>query len=109
MIQKFAQKFGYYIIPIRDYPMDFVEEEIEIIRSVVPYTMTSPERILALIHAVKYIVNNNIPGAMVECGVWRGGSMMAIAKTLLNLNHLTRQLYLFDTFLHSILISSFKT
>jgi hypothetical protein len=34
---------------------------------------------------------------MVECGVWRGGSMMAAALTLLRLGT-TRRLWLYDTF-----------
>jgi hypothetical protein len=39
-----------------------------------------------------------IPGAIVECGVWRGGSMMAVASTLRSLGSTERDLYLFDTF-----------
>jgi hypothetical protein len=78
--------------------VDFTEEDKEIIRYVAPYTMTSPERIYALIQAVKYVVKNNIPGDIVECGVWLGGSIMAVAMTLLNLGNLDRNLYLFDTF-----------
>ena len=97
-IRWFAYKFGYDIVKQHTRFRDFEEEEVQLVRSIKHYTMTSPERIFALIHAVKYVVNNDIPGAIVECGVWRGGSMMAVAKTLLNLNHLTRELYLFDTF-----------
>ena len=33
-----------------------------------------------------------------ECGVWKGGSMMAAALTLLDLKRQDRDLYLFDTF-----------
>jgi len=39
-----------------------------------------------------------VPGDVVECGVWRGGSMMAVAKTLVDLQAADRDLYLFDTF-----------
>ena len=39
-----------------------------------------------------------IEGDIVECGVWRGGSMMAAALTLLRLGDTDRDLYLFDTF-----------
>ncbi len=62
-----------------------------------PYTLTSLERILALRQAVQYVVHNEIAGDIVECGVWRGGSMMAVARTLIELRAL-RRLYLFDTF-----------
>lgn len=58
-------------------------------------TMTSPERVSALRRSVRRLVARNIPGAIVECGVWRGGSMLAAALTL---GDTTRDLYLFDTF-----------
>ena len=48
-------------------------------------TMTSIERIDALRASVEYIHANSILGDIVECGVWRGGSMMAVALTLLRL------------------------
>jgi hypothetical protein len=60
--------------------------------------MTSPERLHALCSAVRYIEQAGIEGAVVECGVWRGGSMMAVARTLTNLGSTHRDLYLFDTF-----------
>src|SRR5262249_18886537 len=60
-------------------------------------TMTSIERIDALRASVEYIHLNSIPGDIVECGVWRGGSMMAVALTLLRLGG-SRRLWLYDTF-----------
>ncbi len=70
----------------------------ETVQFVQPYTMTSPERIRALCSAVRYIEQTRIEGAVVECGVWRGGSMMAVAQTLINSGGTARELYLFDTF-----------
>jgi len=60
--------------------------------------MTSPQRIHALCSAVRYIEQTGIAGAVVECGVWRGGSMMAVARTLIDCGATDRDLYLFDTF-----------
>jgi hypothetical protein len=60
--------------------------------------MTSSERVSALCHAVRYVTRSKIPGDIVECGVWRGGSMMAAAMTFLIEQDLSRTLYLFDTF-----------
>jgi O-methyltransferase len=80
------------------YPVDFDRAIIETISYVKPFTRTSPERIFMLCEAVKYIVNNDIPGDIVECGVWKGGSMMVVAKTLLSMNNQDKNLYLFDTF-----------
>jgi len=70
----------------------------ETVQFVQPYTMTSPQRIRALCSAVRYIEQAGIEGAVVECGVWRGGSMMAVARTLINDGGTARDLYLFDTF-----------
>ena len=44
------------------------------------------------------MVDNNIPGDIIECGVWRGGSMMAVALKLLNEKKSEKDLYLFDTY-----------
>ena len=79
-------------------PLDFEKADVEVCRRVAPYTMTTPPRIYALIRAVEYVSARAIPGALVECGVWRGGSMMAVAITLLRLGITDRDLYLFDTF-----------
>jgi len=79
------------------YP-DFEPAHFDIVRQVQPYTITSPERIFSVIEATKYITRRRIPGAIVECGVWRGGSMMAAARTLQLLGETDRELYLFDTF-----------
>lgn len=82
----------------RFYPPDFDEATVQTIIDVRSYTMVSPERLQALCQAVAHITMARIPGAIVECGVWRGGCMMAVAKQLLALNDRKRDLYLFDTF-----------
>lgn len=79
-------------------PPDFGLEITDVVRRVQPFTMTGPERIHALCSAVEYIEKHCIPGNIVECGVWKGGSMMAVALTLQQLDATNRQLYLFDTF-----------
>lgn len=81
-----------------DFPSDFSEEEKRNIASVRDKTMTSLERLVSLSRAVDYIVKNQIAGDIVECGVWKGGSMMLIAQKLIQLNDRNRNLYLFDTF-----------
>ncbi len=79
-----------------EYP-DLQDEVIETINRVRRATMTGPARVAAVCHAVEYIVRGEIPGTIVECGVWKGGSMMAAALTLQRLKA-KRELYLFDTF-----------
>jgi hypothetical protein len=60
--------------------------------------MTSSEKLFGLISAVRHVVKHDIPGDIVECGVWRGGSMQAVARTLAEAGSVDRHLYLFDTF-----------
>jgi O-methyltransferase len=80
------------------FPLDYDEVSKEIITSVRSRTMTSREKLNALIFAVRYVVRHDIPGDIVECGVWRGGSMMTIAKTLQSVDAADRRLHLYDTY-----------
>ena len=82
---------------IPSYPVESTQREKEIMDECKPFTMTSSARLWATISSSKYVLNNNIRGAFVECGVWRGGSAMAMAK-IATLLHCDRDIYLFDTF-----------
>jgi hypothetical protein len=72
--------------------------ESRILEAVERYTMTSPARVLAVCDAVRYLDRNRVRGAIVECGVWRGGAIMAAALTLAECGDTERELYLYDTF-----------
>jgi len=74
------------------------EEARATMAAVEGWTMTSRARVFALVVAVRYVVDHRVDGAMVECGVWRGGSMQAVARTLLERGASDRDLHLFDTF-----------
>lgn len=63
-----------------------------------PFTMTADESLFSLIEAVRYAIRHDVAGAVVECGVWRGGSMMAAGLTLQQLGSTDRHLYLYDTY-----------
>lgn len=76
----------------------FNQREAETIERVRPYTMTSPERLIGLMDATEYVVRREIPGSLVECGVWRGGSVLATIDVLLRLDVTDRDVYLYDTF-----------
>lgn len=74
------------------------DSDHETVRAVQDFTMTSAERVAALCDAARYLVRNDIRGDIVECGVWRGGSMMAVARTLVQLGDTSRELFLYDTY-----------
>ena len=61
-------------------------------------TMTSSERMYALWQATRHVIATGVPGALVECGVWRGGSAMVMAHTLVTAGVSDRDLWLYDTF-----------
>jgi O-methyltransferase len=74
---------------------------VDILNKIAPYTMTlndGLETTYSLFQAVRYIVQNKIPGDIVECGVWRGGSMMLVAYALRHFADTGRQFYLYDTY-----------
>jgi O-methyltransferase len=79
-------------------PPDLSGGDRAIIERIAGYTMTNVERQVALIQAVRHLVRHKIDGCLVECGVWRGGSSMAVALTLTQEGDTSRDLHLFDTF-----------
>jgi len=81
-----------------DHTHGLTDEEQSLLDRVRPFTMTSTEQMLAMIDAVKHVEQNGIPGAIVECGVWRGGSMMLAAGMLRLLGSAERELWLYDAF-----------
>ena len=74
------------------------EAERRIVERALPYTITGLPRLAALIDAVRYCVGREIPGDFAECGVWRGGSVLAMILTLQELGVEDRDIHLFDTF-----------
>jgi len=80
------------------YPSDFSPWEIDLVKKIKQHTIVSPEGIVTLSRAVDYIVKNEIAGAFVECGVWKGGCALTMIYTLQRLGEKSRDIYLFDTF-----------
>jgi hypothetical protein len=79
-------------------PAEYDDELAATIRRVRRYTLVTASRLAALCDAVEYLVESRVGGAIVECGVWRGGNVMAAALTLMRLGDTDRDLYLYDTF-----------
>lgn len=95
------KSFGYELIKTSTKPNPDIDMENEaafmkLLQICQPYTMTSKARLFALNQAINYIQNHNVQGDIVECGVWRGGSSMMSALSLMPESN--RSLYLYDTF-----------
>jgi len=74
---------------------DITDREWDIYFKVRELSLLSLERIIANIRAIDYVLRRDIPGAIVECGVWRGGSAMAMALAAMER---PRSLWMYDTF-----------
>ncbi len=108
-LKKLAYRLGYDVTLRRLPQYDVKRRALALPRDMEPafadiyeqcrdFTLTSPERLYALYQAVRYVVEGRVPGDLVECGVWRGGSCMAMALALMALGDASRRIYLYDTF-----------
>ena len=81
-----------------DEKKDMDQEFLSVYQRCQPHTMTPIQRMYALYKAVEYVTRYDIPGDIVECGVWKGGSCMLCALELKRRGVMDRQIYLYDTF-----------
>jgi hypothetical protein len=70
----------------------------QLYRSLATVTLTSPQLAYALRSGLRHLSRSGVTGDIVECGVWRGGSMALAAATLLEAGDSGRHLWLYDTF-----------
>lgn len=99
LIKRGLNRLGYDLIKLEDYYT--VEEDranLAVWQEVRELTTIGLRGILANLDAVDYCCANVLPGALVECGVWRGGSVIAMLRKLQQRGELDREVYLFDTF-----------
>ena len=89
---------GYQIVMIGIEFQDVPQTHRDVYRKVKPFTMTSEHSVYTLIRCLEHLHRYQIPGNIVECGVWRGGMMMAALEGLKLLKDASRHVYLYDTF-----------
>jgi O-methyltransferase len=77
---------------------DLAPADRALVLRVAPFTMTSLDRRASLLGAIDHVVRHGVAGDIVECGVWRGGSMMLAALALMARGDTSRDLWLYDTF-----------
>jgi hypothetical protein len=102
LIDRTARRFGLVVSRVGSgqnrLPVEATSRQAQTIAALRPYTMTSAERLWSLMNAVRYVVDEGLPGDFAECGVWRGGSIMAMAIQLTELGVTDRRIWLYDTF-----------
>ena len=79
-------------------PVDMEDEFKEMFDRCKEFSLTSSDKMYSLYQACKYVAHSQLQGPIVECGVWRGGSVMICALTLLSLGDTDREIHLYDTF-----------
>jgi len=104
IVRKTLNSMGVDIVKIRKkpkvrIPVEIGREEQEIVSHIQKnkLSMVSQERLWATLMACKHVINNNIDGDFVECGVWRGGNSL-LAASIFRMYGSDKRVYLFDTF-----------
>jgi len=98
MAQRVLTSQGWGLLPPGQYQSDMDKDFLTLWEQVRPHTLTSPERGYALYDGIRYLEKGGIPGDIVECGVYKGGSSLLAALTLLKEGQTERGLWLYDTF-----------
>ncbi|HVC60590.1 MAG TPA: TylF/MycF/NovP-related O-methyltransferase [Acetobacteraceae bacterium] len=77
---------------------EFFAGLIERIRQHTRTLKSGVESAWSLYQSIEYIVRAGVPGDIVECGVWSGGSMLLAAHALIHFGDTSRRIFLYDTF-----------
>ena len=103
-IVKLINQFGYSIQRVPggrrgNIAVELDDNDVDLIKYVFDsgYTMTSVPRLVNTLKSCRYVVENNIPGDFVECGVFRGGNCILV-KSLFEQLDANRSIWMFDTF-----------
>jgi O-methyltransferase len=102
IIKKSLFNLGYSISKIQEnnlFPIELSKIEIDIINYVRAnnLSMCSTQNLYSTALSCKYVVDRNIEGDFVECGVYRGGNAI-IAAHIFKAYGIHKKVFLFDTF-----------
>jgi hypothetical protein len=102
LIKKAFRAIGYNIQranrPLPYHGYDLEAEARTAIERVNGHTMVSFEKLVPLYQQAAFCEQAQIPGAFVECGVWKGGCVGIMAQANLKYGSSRRHLHLFDSF-----------
>lgn len=79
-------------------PERFVLVEPSVRKFVRPNTMLPDARLSNIVASIDSVAKNDIRGAYVECGVWKGGSVLLAGLYLDKIGERNRDLHLLDSF-----------
>jgi hypothetical protein len=78
--------------------MEVDRECLELYQLCKAYSMVDIWIFQSLYRSVRYVLDHEIPGGLVECGVWRGGCCMFMALMAMRRGITDRDIYLYDTY-----------
>ena len=76
---------------------EMTEREVQILNEISEIALSSVANQWSIIQSLKHIKEKNIPGEIVECGVYKGGSLILICL-ISQMIELSRAIIGFDTF-----------
>jgi O-methyltransferase len=103
ILNKLLSVVGLKVIPLsaadKRFPVEIDDNDKTVLQYVRGKHLSSSteERLFATIMACRHVVERNIAGDFVECGVWRGGNSIIAAHVFKNLGS-NKTVWLFDTF-----------
>jgi hypothetical protein len=113
-IKSFIKTFGFKIIRnnnFLDRRSDLIVEatnfDLTLINQIEEYALATKLNLWSIIQSLKYIYNNKIKGDIVECGVFRGGSLALLCFYAQKLN-INCCIWGYDTFEDGFLIKEFS-
>tara|TARA_B100001093_G_scaffold114764_1_gene107102 strand:- start:1956 stop:2732 length:777 start_codon:yes stop_codon:yes gene_type:complete len=102
LFKSLFKKINYDLIKIRPFDLsknfpETSEFEKELFNICSNYSMTSHDRMFSLMKSLEYVIQNNVEGDLVECGVWKGGNLIVFQKYVEKFN-LNKKIFAYDTF-----------
>lgn len=90
-------KFRDFMV-VRKHPFDKRARDLGLDWPADALTMIGMQRLTSLQHCVETVLEDGVPGDLVECGVWRGGASMLMRAVLKVYGDETRTVWLADSF-----------
>jgi O-methyltransferase len=102
LFKSLFKKINYDLIKNKPYDVaknfpETSEYEKELFDICSNYSMTGHDRMFSLMKSLDFIIQNNVDGDFVECGVWKGGNLIMFQKYVEKYN-LNKKIYAYDTF-----------
>ena len=96
-LARYLTSFGQKLTGLNHLIPELAPDDEAVLRAAKGLSMTSPVAQWELIQAIRHVEARQIPGDIVECGVWRGGNLV-IAGLMRKRLSFQRRIWAFDTF-----------